>query len=109
MLKWAALATLLALILCLSSTAALGNNPKPPTDQYARVARWLVHAASWGTLSTISAHLKGAPYGCAPCCWRHTVCTYTRAIITKHCLLRQKCGELCCRSNGAAAVLSYSL
>ncbi|KAK9826509.1 hypothetical protein WJX81_008497 [Elliptochloris bilobata] len=32
-------------------------------EEYAQVARWLVHAASWGTLSTISTHLHGAPYG----------------------------------------------
>ena len=36
---------------------------KPPVEEYAQVSRWLVHEASWGTLSTRSVHLRGAPYG----------------------------------------------
>ena len=36
---------------------------RPDHTQYAAVARWLVHRNSWGTLSTLSGHLGGAPFG----------------------------------------------
>jgi hypothetical protein len=36
---------------------------RPQYTEYARMARWLVHQNEWGTVSTISRHLEGAPFG----------------------------------------------
>ncbi|KAL4859048.1 hypothetical protein ACK3TF_000832 [Chlorella vulgaris] len=35
----------------------------PPYDEYARMARWLVHQNEWGVVSTTSKHLRGIPFG----------------------------------------------
>jgi hypothetical protein len=36
---------------------------KPLFDEKAEIARWLIHENVWGTLSTISVHLEGYPWG----------------------------------------------
>lgn len=38
--------------------------PKPHHDDYAGVARWLVHCTDWGVMSTHSADLAGVPFRC---------------------------------------------
>jgi hypothetical protein len=50
---------LLALALAVVSVSA----GKPPVSEKAETARWLAHLADWGTISTISVHLKGVPFG----------------------------------------------
>ncbi|EFN53152.1 hypothetical protein CHLNCDRAFT_136925 [Chlorella variabilis] len=37
--------------------------PRPQYTDYAKMARWLVHQLEWGTVSTISRHLGGTPFG----------------------------------------------
>lgn len=37
--------------------------PRPPHTEHARLARWLVHAVDWGTVSTTSVHLDGIAFG----------------------------------------------
>lgn len=36
---------------------------RPQYTDYAKMARWLVHQLEWGTVSTISRHLGGTPFG----------------------------------------------
>jgi hypothetical protein len=36
---------------------------KPLFYEKAEIARWLIHENVWGTLSTISVHLEGYPWG----------------------------------------------
>ncbi|GBG83219.1 hypothetical protein CBR_g36833 [Chara braunii] len=41
----------------------LSRSRRPPRKQHARMARWLISQASWGTLSTTSLHLNGTAFG----------------------------------------------
>lgn len=41
---------------------------KPPHQELARTARWLLHQVQWGTLVTNSVELDGAPFGNAASC-----------------------------------------
>lgn len=51
----------IAHLLCLVlAVARQEEGPKPPFWEKAETARWLVHENVWGTLSTMSAHLKQA-------------------------------------------------
>lgn len=63
MLRWVVLFVAAVSYFLPVVNATSNSTTKPPVEQYARVARWLVHQASWGTLSTLSMHLEGAPYG----------------------------------------------
>ncbi len=56
---------MLACIAATLASAGAALSSKPPVEESAQVARWLVHEAAWGTLATLSEHLRGAPYGCA--------------------------------------------
>jgi hypothetical protein len=47
-------------VLVVSTTAT--TIPRPPHTEHAKLARWLAHTASWGTLSS-SAQDTGAPVG----------------------------------------------
>lgn len=63
-----ALGVLAMLAQCVSASATSdGRSPVPPVppdwSKKAQTARWLVHEASYGVISTISLHLKGAPFG----------------------------------------------
>jgi hypothetical protein len=59
-------AYLLAALLAAVTHAQIARDPttpRPAHDDHARLARWLVHSADWGVLSTLSTHLQGVPYG----------------------------------------------
>lgn len=43
--------------------ATVAAAEQPPFFKQAEVARWLAHENLWGTLSTLSVHLNGAPFG----------------------------------------------
>ncbi|GBF92792.1 hypothetical protein Rsub_05411 [Raphidocelis subcapitata] len=43
------------------ASARLKEFPRPPHTEYARMCRWLAHAADWGTLATATP--GGTPYG----------------------------------------------
>ncbi|KAL6766338.1 hypothetical protein ACKKBG_A35625 [Auxenochlorella protothecoides x Auxenochlorella symbiontica] len=38
-------------------------SPRPDHSDINRLARWLIHEADWGVVSTLSRHLNGAPFG----------------------------------------------
>eukprot|EP00884_Botryococcus_braunii_P008723 jgi/Botrbrau1/17852/Bobra.0127s0092.1 len=54
-------------ITCSNSIAADPHresfDPRPPHTGHAAMARWLLHENDWGTVSTLSRHLNGMPYG----------------------------------------------
>ncbi len=59
------MARIVCMLACTAVLAGAGAalSGKPPVEESAQVARWLVHEVAWGTLATLSEHLHGTPYG----------------------------------------------
>lgn len=46
-----------------AAAALVSGGSRPKFNDYAEMARWLVHQNTWGVVSTSSVQLQGVPFG----------------------------------------------